>query len=52
MTDLKNFVQMMNNSQETFSKEKSGDGWVINITSRGIQFFFNEDESFHFCITN
>lgn len=49
MTDLKSFVQMMNNSKETFSKEKSGDDWVIKITSRGIRFYFNKEESFMYC---
>ena len=49
MTDLKNFISMLSNSQESFSKSKSGDGWVVKITSRGIEFFFNTDESFSFC---
>ncbi len=48
MTDLKNFIAMLNNSTETFSKEKSGKDWIIKITSRNINFYFNQDESFRF----
>ena len=40
---------MLNNSNETFSKEKSGDDWVIKITGRGMKFYFKKDESFSFC---
>ena len=50
MTDLKTFVIMLSKSNESFSKEKSGDFWVVKITKRGIEFTFNKDESFYYCI--
>lgn len=49
MTDLKNFIHMLCNSNETFSKEKSGDDWVVKITGRGFRFYFSKDEKFQYC---
>ena len=48
-TDLQNLIIMINKSKETFSKEKSGEGWSIIVSGRDIQFYFHEDESFDFC---
>lgn len=52
MSDIQNFVQMLNKSKETFSKEKSSDGWMVIITSRKIEFYFNKDGDFQFCATH
>lgn len=49
MSDLKNFIVMSSGSNETFSKEKSGEDWLVTITGRNIKFYFNEDETFRFC---
>lgn len=43
---------MLNNSNETFSKEKSGEDWGVKITSREITFYFNKDGIFQFCCKN
>jgi len=51
MTDLKTFINMLNNSEETFSKETSVNGYTVKILERNIVFYFNKDESFHFCTT-
>jgi hypothetical protein len=48
-TDLKNLITMLLNSNETFSKENSRNDWIVRITSRKINFYFNNDESFKFC---
>ena len=49
MSDLKNFIQMLNNSDECFSKTKSGDDWLITIIERKMEFYFKKDGSFRFC---
>ena len=49
MTDLKMFINMLNKSDETFTKEKSGKDWVVRITGREVHFLFNEDETFSYC---
>lgn len=48
MTDLHNIIFMLAKSDETFEKSKSGDGWKVIVTGRGIAFHFNQDGSFYF----
>jgi hypothetical protein len=54
MTDLKNFVLMLTNSNEAFTKLKCGNNWVVTIVKKDsdIEFSFNSDESFKHCFIN
>lgn len=50
MTDLQNFVIMLAKADgESFTKEKSGSGWVVE--TRGIRVLFHEDESYYYMST-
>lgn len=51
MTDLQNIIVMLGKSNETFEKMKSGKDWVIIVTGRGVEFYFNEDGNFIFLTT-
>ena len=52
MTDLKTFLIMISNSNESFEKRKSGNDWLVKITNREIEFYFDKDEKFKFCCTS
>lgn len=47
-TDLQNIVVMISKTDEPFEKSKSGDGWIVVLPNRNVQFYFNADGSFHF----
>lgn len=48
MTDLQQTLLMFSESNESFEKKKSGKEWTIILPERGIKYYFNSDESFHF----
>lgn len=43
---------MLSKSQESFEKSKSGQGWTVTVTNRGVQFFFDKDGTFEFLCKN
>ena len=48
VSDLQNIIIMLAKSDEAFEKAKTGKCWTITVTGRGVKFYFNEDDSFHF----
>jgi hypothetical protein len=48
MTDLQNTLIMFIDSNETFAKIKSGDGWCIEFDERKIQMYFDKNGKFTF----
>lgn len=48
MTDLQTMLVMLSKTEEEFIKRKCGEGWLIEITGRAINIYFNKDESLHF----
>ena len=48
-TDLHNFIMMLAGSDESFSKDKVGDEFVVEIHERCMLFYFNKDEKFQSC---